>query len=204
MMTYTIYPQVAQGSQLLVLRPLGAAGAGGARPPRFALLRPVRQVRQTRPCQPSLGPCSPPTRGAKLVVLPPRVLTLCQPDRSWCSQALVPQMTAEVGAALSWVLDNCQALGGDPGSVSLVGHSAGAQLATMALLHRALAARDRAQGAAEGAPAAGREPAVPVLWQQEAATSDGDARMPARLVGLAGVYDLAKHFEYELGEVHVE
>lgn len=66
--------------------------------------------------------------------------------------------------ALDWVLSNAAAIGGDPGQVSLAGHSAGGQLCSMALLHRAL---------------------------------DGCKAMPARLVTLAAVFDIAKHLEYE-------
>lgn len=114
-----------------------------------------------------------------------------------------------------------------------MGHSAGAHMCTMALLHRALQA-SRSQGLQERTAAPGPSlgsrgntsksggalPAggsaggsAPSAGLQEAAGSAAaagsaeegnpfaDARMPALLVGMAGVYDIAKHFEYEQGEV---
>ncbi len=58
--------------------------------------------------------------------------------------ALVPHMVAELSQALTWTFDHAAAYGGDPRRVSLVGHSAGAQLCAMALLHRAVEAARRA------------------------------------------------------------
>jgi len=66
--------------------------------------------------------------------------------------------------------------------ISLIGHSAGAQLATMALMHRA-------KHAAQSSP--------PKKGSAGSAASSPDSRMPKRLIGLAGVYDLAKHFDFE-------
>jgi hypothetical protein len=150
--------------------------------------------------------------------------------------ALVPQMVAEVSRALSWTLDNAEQLGGSPQQVSLVGHSAGAHMCTMALLHRALAASKAAASSAAGqpagpvasssgngsgslaaavpAPAAAAAPTAELgsvgaggaaeagaMAPAEEAAAHEDARMPCRLVAMAGVYDIAKHFEYEEGEV---
>uniref|UniRef100_A0A7R9YU06 protein-S-isoprenylcysteine alpha-carbonyl methylesterase n=1 Tax=Chlamydomonas euryale TaxID=1486919 RepID=A0A7R9YU06_9CHLO len=70
-------------------------------------------------------------------------------------KALCPQMVRETSDALSWTLDNVGARGGDPAAVALVGHSAGAQLASMALLARASAAAAKDAAAAAG-DAAGR------------------------------------------------
>lgn len=133
-----------------------------------------------------------------------------------CSAALqVTEMTAEVGAALNWTFDNAGALGGCPKQVSLVGHSSGAHLCTMALLLRALSASKRAGGAAastqqqpppraqlDSAAAAGGAATAPAAAEAAEAVeaAHGDGRMPARLVAVAGVYDLAKHYEYEEGE----
>eukprot|EP00955_Chlamydomonas_euryale_P066018 359428-Chlamydomonas_euryale.AAC.3 len=81
-------------------------------------------------------------------------------------------MVRETSDALSWTLDNVGARGGDPAAVALVGHSAGAQLASMALLARASAAAAKdaaaaagdadaaAQAGAVGSPAAGEAPAA--------------------------------------------
>ena len=75
----------------------------------------------------------------------------------------------EVGAATTWVMNNIEQYGGDPQRVSLFGHSAGAHLALMALLHRTRAASHQ----------------------------NADARMPQTAVLAAGVYDIQWHYEYE-------
>ena len=46
-------------------------------------------------------------------------------------------MVDEVSAALSWTLDNIESYGGSAKHITVVGHSAGAHLWMMALLHRA-------------------------------------------------------------------
>lgn len=112
--------------------------------------------------------------------------------------------------------------------VSLVGHSAGAHLCTMALLHRALeasgagAAQRADDGGSPTPPATPAQPAAPSgstpaerqqlrappageaagggMDEAEEAAAFQDGRMPQRLVALAGVYDISKHYEYEEGE----
>ncbi|KAL4442435.1 hypothetical protein ABPG77_005019 [Micractinium sp. CCAP 211/92] len=149
--------------------------------------------------------------------------------------ALIPQMVAEVSRALSWTMDNARRLGGNPQQVSLVGHSAGAHLCTMALLHRALAASKaeaastghggsspgaiaaqaqpdmHAPAAQSGSPLAGQQQqqqqqlggaaagaaVSEAMGEAEEAAAFGDHRMPHKLVAIAGVYDIAKHYEYE-------
>lgn len=102
-------------------------------------------------------------------------------------QAIAPRMAEEVSQALTWTMEHAGSLGGDAQRVTLVGHSAGAQLCAMALLHRAAAACGQALGSVRsdggGAPDA-----------------YSDARMPCQFVGMAGVFDIAKHFQYEEGE----
>eukprot|EP00890_Picochlorum_soloecismus_P006591 jgi/Picsp_1/757/NSC_04246-R1_protein len=74
-------------------------------------------------------------------------------------------MVGEVSEALDWVLDSCGTLfNGDGTDVTLIGHSAGAQLCCMSLLRRA---------------------------------QDESRKMPRQFVGMAGVYNIARHFEYE-------
>eukprot|EP00892_Ulva_mutabilis_P005005 jgi/Ulvmu1/2877/UM146_0019.1 len=90
-------------------------------------------------------------------------------------------MVREVSDAITFVMDNAATYGGDAGQVTLFGHSAGAHLCFMALLHRAAAAvRTRASMATD-----------------DGALCTGDARMPARAVLAAGPYDISKHYEYE-------
>ncbi|EFN56733.1 hypothetical protein CHLNCDRAFT_144155 [Chlorella variabilis] len=119
-------------------------------------------------------------------------------------EARVPQMVAEVSGALTWSLDNAAQLGGSPQQVSLVGHSAGAHMCTMALLHRALAASKAAGGSPPPRPPPAAQPGQQPLPQPPPDAEAGgeaaayaDHRMPQRLVAIAGVYDIAKHYEYE-------
>lgn len=118
-----------------------------------------------------------------------------------------------------------------------MGHSAGAQMCTMALLHRALSAskaaeqRQAAAATAEGLRGSGRSASngssssskavkvpAPLPAQASAAAAQeqqrgqqqgaegaeaaayADHRMPKRLVAVAGVFDLGKHYEYEEGK----
>ncbi|KAK9804327.1 hypothetical protein WJX72_007043 [[Myrmecia] bisecta] len=95
-------------------------------------------------------------------------------------KATAAQMTREVSEAISWTLDHIGSYGGDSRQVSLLGHSAGGQLCAMALLHRAKAAsRAKAGG--------------------KSSSCYPDGRMPARFLGMAAVYDIAKHYEFEDG-----
>ena len=63
--------------------------------------------------------------------------------------------------------------------ITALGHSAGAHLWFMALLGRTRAARQRP------------------LQYQEGGAARADARMPARFIGMAGVYDIGQHYQYE-------
>lgn len=90
------------------------------------------------------------------------------------------QQVREVSDALTFILDNAATYGGDAAQVTLFGHSAGAHLCAMAMLHRC--------AAAARAPAA-------IL--DEGGLCTDDARMPARVLLAAGPYDISKHYEYE-------
>ena len=61
--------------------------------------------------------------------------------------------------------------------ISLVGHSAGAHLGAMALLHRVASA--------------GRQ------LNSHNDQQSVKFRMPASFIGIAGVYDISQHFDYE-------
>lgn len=104
-------------------------------------------------------------------------------------QAMVRDQVDEVDAALTWTMDNIHGWGGDRDRVSFFGHSAGAQLCTTALLHRAQRAAQRVRAASMQGGDGG---------SGCVAGRRGDARMPACLVAACGVFDIAKHYEYEL------
>lgn len=90
------------------------------------------------------------------------------------------QQVREVSDALTFIHDNAATYGGDAGQVTLFGHSAGAHLCAMAMLHRCAAA--------------GRAPAA-IL--DEGGLCTHDSRLPARVLLAAGPYDISKHYEYE-------
>ena len=107
-------------------------------------------------------------------------------------RALCRQMWTEVSDAITWTLDNVGGFGGSPDRVTLVGHSAGAHICSMALLHRCGVAGDRHEPSP--APAPGTERNSERLVD---ASSAIDRRQPRAFVGLCGVYDVARHYDYE-------
>ncbi len=113
-------------------------------------------------------------------------------------EAEVGEMVGEVSRALSWTLDNVGRFGGRPDMITLVGHSAGAQMALMALLHRALG-KGGGGGSGGSNNSAGSGGGVSRSVDIPGGEFN-DGRMPRQLVAMAGVYDIAAHFEYEKGE----
>ena len=112
----------------------------------------------------------------------------------------------DVSDALTCVLDNIGKYCGDGQRVTLMGHSAGAHLCAMALLHRAAAASSVHKAALPLKP----KHDYALCPEQNASTdaldsrreADGslctsDGRMPSQCILAAGVYDLAKHYEFE-------
>jgi len=87
------------------------------------------------------------------------------------------QMWDEVSRAISWTMDNIKDYGGDARRISLVGHSAGAQLCARALLQRSGVKNVHSRTNKRA-------------WHN-------DDRMPNKFIGLAGVYDVGYHYEYE-------
>ena len=108
-------------------------------------------------------------------------------------RALCRQMWTEVSDAITWTLDNVGGFGGSPDRVTLVGHSAGAQICSMALLHRCGVAGDRHEP--PPAPAPGTERVI--SERRVDGSSAIDRRQPRAFVGLCGVYDIARHYDYE-------
>jgi len=90
----------------------------------------------------------------------------------------IGQMVEEVDDAVTWVMERASEWGSDPSRVTVVGHSAGAQLLAMALLHRAQRIHD-SRGQVPKGEAASRY------------------LIPRQFLALNGCYDLACHYEYE-------
>ena len=89
-------------------------------------------------------------------------------------KAKADTMWREVSDAITWTLDNVDKYGGDAERVTLLGHSAGAHICSMALLHRC-----------------GVVPSTASHLQLT------DKRQPKSYVGLCGVYDIPRHYDYE-------
>lgn len=106
-----------------------------------------------------------------------RGVVCCVATYSLYPNADAAHMWDEVSRAVSWTLDNIGKYGGDADRVSLVGHSAGAQLCARALLQRAGTKNVQSRTNA-------RE------WH-------ADSRMPRKFIGIAGVYDIGYHYDYE-------
>jgi acetyl esterase/lipase len=85
-------------------------------------------------------------------------------------EAKVPTMVGEVEAALDWTLDNISRYGGDPSRIILVGHSAGAQLSALTLIQSSISG-----------------------------FTTNSKGMPCAFVGMAGVYNIKEHYQYEKG-----
>lgn len=81
------------------------------------------------------------------------------------------------------MLDNIDAFGGNPNKVVTIGHSAGAHLFMMVFLVRAYYALQ--------VPCFG--PKLDLFPEEYFQ----DSRMPLKFVGMAGVYDIFKHYHYE-------
>jgi acetyl esterase/lipase len=64
----------------------------------------------------------------------PEDMVVVIPDYTLYPEAGYEQMTREMAAAISWTLDNVAQYGGDPRRVVVAGHSAGAHLASLAIL----------------------------------------------------------------------
>lgn len=86
--------------------------------------------------------------------------------------------------------------------MSLFGHSAGAHLCAMALLHRAVARRLQDESSKGSHTLSSMLRASTCMYEGTTAPDDGrlctfDGRMPKRAVYAAGVFDVAKHYEFE-------
>ncbi|KAL3160057.1 hypothetical protein ABBQ38_009774 [Trebouxia sp. C0009 RCD-2024] len=118
------------------------------------------------------------------------VLT-CVLQYSLYPDALAPQMVDELSQALTWTFNNIAQHGGNPKQVTLLGHSAGAQMCAMALLHRAKALskyKQSHQSSSKSGQGLTQDTQLPP-----------HVRMPAKFIGMAGVYDIETHYQYEYG-----
>jgi len=123
----------------------------------------------------------------------------CVATYSLFPQATAPRMWEEVSDALTFTMDNAARLfpGASAERVVLMGHSAGAHLCAMALMHRRGAlATNEPTGAAVGGSAETSSPAgddeTPPTFRRRV-----DDRQPRAFVGLCGVYDIDTHYKYE-------
>ena len=117
----------------------------------------------------------------------------CVATYSLFPQALAPRMWEEVSDALTFTMDNASKLcpGASADRVVLVGHSAGAHLCAMALMHRRGAVPEAVEEKDHENDVA-KEDATKTLTNAKV-----DARQPRAFVGLCGVYDVATHYAYE-------
>ncbi|CAL8466146.1 g5682 [Coccomyxa elongata] len=113
----------------------------------------------------------------------------CVLQYSLYPEARAQDMVAELSAALTWTFDNISRYSGSPSKVTTLGHSAGAHLWAMVLLHRARQASKHSREERRGKEA--------VALEADQKGAGVDCRMPVRFIGMAGVYDIAKHYQYE-------
>jgi acetyl esterase/lipase len=97
----------------------------------------------------------------------------------------VEQQVDDVTTALAWAREHAAEHGGDPTRVTLMGHSSGAHISSLAMLQavRRLQPEDVASSSSSSSSSSPPTPSAPVL--------------PASFVGVAGVYDIAQHYEFE-------
>merc|ERR1712054_275737 len=107
-------------------------------------------------------------------------------------EASVPNMVQDISLAVRWVLDNLEALGGDPDNDTLMGQSAGAHLSAMLLVQQA---EHEAAWTAD-ATSSGENPSQTSAAQ----LAEGDFQCEpdwsldsvARWVGISGPYDIVQ------------
>lgn len=99
-------------------------------------------------------------------------ITTCVAEYTLYPACTSERMVEEVGQALDWVVEHCVV--DETQDVVIFGHSAGAHLCAMLLLDRARACSGDASAAA-----------------------GSSSYVPSRFVGMAGVYDIERHYEYE-------
>jgi acetyl esterase/lipase len=96
---------------------------------------------------------------------------------------LCAEQISDVNKCITWVADNISKHGGDAERITLVGHSSGAHLSMMAVLARAGIYSSSSTSSSS----------------RQNGSRSRDKRMPAKVVLMAGVYDIEKHFQYEKG-----
>ena len=122
----------------------------------------------------------------------------CVATYSLFPRATAPRMWEEVSDALTFTMDNAARLcpGASAERVVLMGHSAGAHLCAMALMHRqgALATTEPTGAAVEvGSTLEARDEKD----ETPPTSRRVDTRQPRAFVGLCGVYDIDTHYKYE-------
>ena len=129
------------------------------------------------------------------------------PDYTTFPGGLVKDMQEDIQMALQWTARNCRAYGGDPDRIFLMGHSAGAHLSALTIVHnsvkRALKETSTAQSIVLSAFMEQDRPSS-VLGDSKNQENlnddeDGDSALP-RIYGMilcSGVYEIGAHLEHE-------
>ena len=101
-------------------------------------------------------------------------------------KAKVPQMIHDIHDCLFWIKKNIKTYNGDCNDITLMGHSAGAHLCALTVIHNAYSILERKQGVQEESNFTSHIPlfqhALPIV---------------KNIVLLSGVYDIFKHLSHE-------
>ncbi|GJJ77028.1 prenylcysteine alpha-carboxyl methylesterase [Entomortierella parvispora] len=129
------------------------------------------------------------------------------PDYTTFPGGLVKDMQDDIQMALQWTGRNCRAYGGNPDRIFLMGHSAGAHLSALTIVHnsvkKALKEASTAQSTVLSAFMAKRHhPSVADDYDNQAdheMDDEDDTSLP-RIHGMilcSGVYEIGAHLEHE-------
>ncbi|KAJ3083382.1 hypothetical protein HK102_001103 [Quaeritorhiza haematococci] len=120
----------------------------------------------------------------------------------------VADMIQDVHKATRWTHENIRSYGGDPSNIYLMGHSAGAHLCALTVIHDAVSSISsvKASKPSNGTPS--KTPVANGNFNKATANGIHDQILPLfetnisfvkGLILLAGVYDIAEHYVFESG-----
>ena len=128
-------------------------------------------------------------------------VVVCANYRVW-PHADAEGQAADVAAVLRWTAENAKRFGGDPDRIVLMGHSSGAHISSLCML-RALQSQSQSQSQTDS------DAASPSSSSSSATAAASATASPAAcagtwaiprlhgFIGLAGVYDISDHYEFE-------